>query len=100
MEQDIKAQASSACDENGTGETLEEKRKRYARRCVSTAIGGGFLIRPQSCSQCSKIRFVHAHHNSYAVEFWLVVEWLCVPCHRRRHIQAALEIFPNGEVDC
>jgi hypothetical protein len=55
-----------------------------ARAAVKRAVADGRLIRPNTCSKCPNSGPIEAHHyRGYEKEFWLVVEWLCVPCHKQ-----------------
>ncbi len=57
--------------------------KRKARQLFNNAIAAGRIQRGTICSQCSSAKKVEAHHSDYSKPF--EVEWLCVPCHRKRH---------------
>lgn len=60
--------------------------KRHAVRMVEMAIRNGKLIRPSSCSSCSKICRPHGHHHlGYDEENLLNVVWLCHACHLKQH---------------
>ena len=50
---------------------------------VMQAVLDGTLIR-QPCSRCGTVKAV-AHHEDYSKP--LDVIWLCLSCHRRRHIE-------------
>lgn len=57
--------------------------KEAAYRKVYTAIRNGTLIRAKFCAHCGKTDCrIEASHNDYAHP--LIVEWLCVMCHRRK----------------
>ncbi len=57
--------------------------KNIARDKVSQAIKSGYLIRPDTCSQCGHSGEIEAHHYlGYYKEHWLDVQWLCLTCHR------------------
>lgn len=58
-------------------------RKAAASRMVQAAVQGGYLTRPERCSECGKIGKIQGHHPDYDKP--LEVEWLCPSCHARRH---------------
>lgn len=55
---------------------------------VRRAIKLGYLVRPKQCERCgdrprpnkSGVSQIHAHHKDHSKP--LLVEWLCVACHR------------------
>ena len=63
--------------------------KYLARLEVQKALRSGVLVKPNVCERC----YLHdevcgpldCHHESYALDQWLVVQWLCNSCHKRRH---------------
>lgn len=56
--------------------------QRIAQQAVRWAIEEGVLVRPNHCARCGAECKPHGHHhNGYAMEHWLDVEWLCVSCH-------------------
>ena len=57
--------------------------KRDAKRLVWNALRRGDLVRPNSCSECGLACTPQAHHEDYSKP--LVVTWLCVDCHKKRH---------------
>lgn len=57
--------------------------KVKAKDAVHIALGSGRLQRPGACSECSTVGPVQAHHEDYSQP--LMVEWLCRPCHSKRH---------------
>lgn len=59
--------------------------KYKAHTKVNNAVRDGRLAKPNSCEVCGCIGRVVAHHNSYDEDQWLVVEWLCQPCHTQKH---------------
>lgn len=57
-----------------------------AHHAVKTALRNGTLVKPDSCEDCGTgEKRLSGHHESYAEEDWLVVEWLCTKCHATRH---------------
>lgn len=64
-------------------EREKDRHKIAARAAVFQAIRSGNLARPGACATCGARCTPHAHHVDYARP--LDVEWLCVPCHSRRH---------------
>lgn len=59
-----------------------ENRRAYAT--VGRALKSGRLVR-KPCNRCGKIKNVHAHHKDYSKP--LSVEWLCVQCHHKHHVE-------------
>lgn len=63
------------------------KRNRVKSRAhcrANRAVNTGRLKRPERCEECgSKSSRLHKHHDDYNKP--LEVEWLCPPCHGRRH---------------
>ncbi len=57
--------------------------KLAARLEVQRALAHGDLTRPSGCAACGLPCAPEAHHPDYARP--LAVEWLCHPCHMRRH---------------
>jgi hypothetical protein len=57
---------------------------RKAHSAVRDAKLSGRLVPPEQCTQCGTVGPVQAHHHDYSKP--LDVEWLCVPCHRKRHV--------------
>lgn len=52
----------------------------------SSAAREGAIEKPAECSRCGdRPRKLQGHHESYARP--LDVIWLCIPCHRVRHIE-------------
>jgi len=58
--------------------------KIAAHLLVRYAIKAGRIIKPVNCQECGKgdVR-IEGHHEDYAKP--LEVNWLCSPCHRKRH---------------
>lgn len=52
---------------------------------VAKALADGTLVRPLTCSKCSRVTKLDAHHENYNKP--LKIRWLCVACHRERHAQ-------------
>ena len=50
---------------------------------LNHAITAGYLIRPDSCSECGRKSKIHGHHEDYSKP--LEVIWLCAWCHFARH---------------
>ncbi len=77
-----------APDKKISRQRLEQKRhldRHLARQAVRLAVAQGVLARAEWCSSCGEVAKVQAHHPSYAVQDWLIVEWLCSRCHQNRH---------------
>lgn len=56
-----------------------------AHSAVLCAIRSGKMARPNQCSNCGNQCKPEAHHDNYEKSQWLVVRWLCQPCHRSHH---------------
>lgn len=70
--------------ENQKSRRLQSPEKHRAREAVRLAERRGDLVRPTVCSQCQRSDAkIEAHHPDYSKP--LNIQWLCVPCHRRRH---------------
>jgi hypothetical protein len=54
-----------------------------ANAAVQRAIQKGILERRAACENCGAADNIQAHHENYDKP--LEVEWLCVPCHKKRH---------------
>ena len=66
---------------------------------MSRALGYGYLTKPDSCQRCRLPKRLEAHHYmGYARENWLVVEWLCRPCHHRTHRDTDQHLLPPQTV--
>ncbi|CAB4176865.1 hypothetical protein UFOVP1672_51 [uncultured Caudovirales phage] len=56
--------------------------KRRAHVLVGNGLRSGLLKR-QPCERCGATERIDAHHEDY--KFPLAVNWLCEPCHGKRH---------------
>lgn len=62
--------------------------KRRAKQMVSEALRRGTLIRASTCEKCGRsggrtlggAQIIQGHHPDYSRP--LLVEWLCIQCHR------------------
>lgn len=63
--------------------------KVSARTAVGNAVRDGRLLKPKFCERCGKGGRLIGHHNSYSPDKWLVVEWVCSPCHSLIHKELA-----------
>jgi hypothetical protein len=61
------------------------KDRLNARRYAKEAIGRGDIIRPLNCECCGNPCLPDAHHDSYDQDRWLVVTFMCKPCHGWTH---------------
>jgi hypothetical protein len=61
--------------------------KRYARNAVRVAVDAGLIKKSDVCAEAddSCEGGIEAHHESYEVDRWLDVTWLCRSHHRRKH---------------
>ena len=58
--------------------------KTRAREVLNRAVRSGLIARPKNCSECgAEHDRINGHHTDYDKP--LDVEWLCPPCHGRRH---------------
>jgi hypothetical protein len=72
-------------------EKIRERNKRYpekarARGFLTQMVYQGRIQKPERCEDCGKLtekHKLHGHHEDYSKP--LDVDWLCDPCHRRRH---------------
>lgn len=67
-----------------------EPEKARARDALNGAIRRGRIKKPSRCEECGAHRKLHGHHHDYSKP--LDVEWLCPPCHARRHSVEPQEI--------
>lgn len=85
----------------------EERKKNRAHVAVMNALKDGTLIEPQHCEDCGrKCRRrlhpedggypLHAHHEDYDKP--LEVNWVCRPCHTRRHTVGAHSERPEVQI--
>jgi hypothetical protein len=61
--------------------------KARAHDLVKNALEAGRLVKPSHCADCHHEKFLHSHHEDYSRP--LDVVWLCVQCHRARHLAKA-----------
>lgn len=61
--------------------------KTKAQTAVGNAVQSGRLIRPERCEMCGVAERLNGHHDSYKRDRWLVVVWLCRPCHAFLHVR-------------
>jgi len=54
-----------------------------ARRVIVDGVANGTIKRNFNCKECGKETITHAHHKNY--NFPLLVEWLCLDCHLKKH---------------
>lgn len=59
------------------------REKHLAHKAIENGIRRGKIEKPNSCSECGEIGYVHGHHEDYHKP--LDVIWLCPDCHRDRH---------------
>jgi hypothetical protein len=60
--------------------------KAKARNLVTVMVYQGRLEKPRICQDCDQEfekHLLHGHHEDYSKP--LDVDWLCRPCHRKRH---------------
>ncbi len=59
--------------------------KYRAQNAVGNALRDGKLVRPEKCEDCGIECKPHGHHEDYSKP--LAVNWVCKPCHDKRHRQ-------------
>jgi hypothetical protein len=64
------------------------KEKRRANVAVFRAVKSGELVRPSTCSECSKQCKPDGHHLDYSKP--LEVVWICRACHSRKSSRTVL----------
>lgn len=57
--------------------------KNRAHQAVLRAVKAGRLVTPDTCSECSQVAWVVAHHDDHSKP--LDVRWLCRRCHALHH---------------
>ena len=65
-----------------------ERTKNDARARLRTAVARGKIEKPDSCEACGAGGQLEGHHADYSRP--LDVVWLCCPCHRSLHVEAAV----------
>lgn len=64
----------------------ENRDKIKAVDYLNCAVKRGDVVRPSRCEVCGEPNGVlHGHHDSYERERWLVVTFMCRPCHTWTH---------------
>jgi len=63
----------------------EHPGKRRVHDRTMYAVKTGKIMRPKSCSSCSKECIPHAHHEDYSKSYEVI--WLCSYCHFKLHHQ-------------
>lgn len=62
----------------------ELKKMMKAQGMIRLSIKKGYLIRPDTCSQCGKHhKRIEAHHDDYNKP--LEIRFLCIRCHQAFH---------------
>jgi hypothetical protein len=89
-----KARETRRSWQKANSENIREYHRRYreqhperrkAQRALYSAVESGALVKPDACWHCGNSP-AEAHHASYAEDMWLLVTWLCRPCHKRLHV--------------
>jgi hypothetical protein len=62
---------------------IENPEKRLAHSRLWHAIYDGRVVRKTTCDDCGVTGKIVAHHEDYTKA--LDVDWLCSPCHGKRH---------------
>ena len=55
-----------------------------AHTIVQVGLRDGTLAKPKACERCYEAKRLVAHYEDYSQP--LMIEWLCSPCHRQRHL--------------
>lgn len=59
-----------------------DRKKAWA--AVNNDVYKGRLVKPRVCSRCGLRGNIHGHHHDGYLRR-RAVQWLCEPCHRKRH---------------
>lgn len=78
-----------AAEELARAKPLKRTIKYRARGTLRRAVRIGKIVKPTTCQECGSESILHGHHTDYTRP--LDVEWLCWPCHARRHRRTAPE---------
>lgn len=70
----------------------KNKLRQEAVTLVNLLIRKGWIV-PKGCETCDCPE-AQAHHDSYLIENWLRVKWLCLVCHKKWHQENEPE-YPN-----
>ena len=63
---------------------LERYPERIKCRKITRSLRDrGELVPPETCEECGKMVYLHAHHEDYSDPY--NVKWVCRPCHRKIH---------------
>ncbi len=63
----------------------KNKHGQDARNAINMAIRKGLIVRPATCELCPSGGAIEGHHPTYEPDRWLLVTWMCIPCHRWTH---------------
>ena len=61
----------------------EIRQREITRHALQHAIRVGHIQKPDICQDCGAAARLHGHHEDYSRPF--DVDWVCVPCHGKRH---------------
>ena len=69
-------------------ERVKDKQRLLSYGAVEAALHYRLITKPSACEGCQVEAEVYAHHFAgYDEEHWLVIVWLCRPCHDQAHRQ-------------
>ena len=72
----------------------ENPDKQVAKNAVNNALRDDRLAKPNCCEDCGKETRLHGHHSDYTKP--LEVDWLCPPCHSKRHYKTHTQAPQRG----
>ena len=59
--------------------------KSKAHTLLNNSVRDGKIVKPNKCKECNNETNIQAHHEDYSKP--LDVVWLCVSCHKIRHLK-------------
>lgn len=71
---------------------LKDINKGNARKAVNHAIESGMIeaISTKKCLNCQAVASHYHHHFGYEKENWLKIIPLCIPCHKKVHLEGII----------
>lgn len=71
-----------------------DRSKDWARDLVRRAVKSGRILKPTTCEACGDNHNIEASHRDYSSP--LVIQWLCVRCHRQLDMRARAALEPQS----